>query len=80
MRVRRETGDFSIKLVNNTATIRKNLSAEDLLGYVVETHDGPGYTLTIITSVTATENSVMFKIGADSFTYTPSTGVVAKQA
>ena len=51
MRVRRETGDFSIKFTATTnPVLPKNLLAEDLLGAVVEAADG---TMTIVTAVAA---------------------------
>lgn len=75
MRVRKETGDFSIKLdTNNAATIRPKLSAEDLLGYVVDN----GTNLTVITSVADSTSTITLTAGSVSYTYTKSTGAVAK--
>lgn len=76
MRVRRETGDFSIKFTATTnPVLPKNLLAEDLLGTVIEAADG---TMTIVTAVEAGTGTVTLTAGSDSYTYTLATGVVAE--
>lgn len=76
MRVRRETGDYSIKFTATTnPVLPKNLLAEDLLGAVIEAADG---TLTIVSAVKAGEGVVTLTAGSTSYTYTLETGVVKK--
>lgn len=75
MRVRRETGDFSIKFTaTKNPVLPKNLLAEDLLGTVIEAADG---TMTIVSAVKAGEGVVTLTAGSKSYTYTLATGVVA---
>lgn len=75
MRVRRETGDFSIKFTaTKNPVLPKNLLAEDLLGTVIEAANG---TMTIVTAVAAGTGTVTLTAGSKSYTYTLATGVVA---
>lgn len=78
MRLRRETGDFQIKVTvdDGTATvnsIRPNLLDEDLVGQVVDA-DGSFEVITKVTNATTTIEAV-----CESFTltYTKATGAIA---
>ncbi len=74
MRLRRETGDYSIKFTATTnPVLPKNLLAEDLLGAVIEAADG---TMTIVTGVKAETGTVTLTAGAATYVYTLATGVV----
>lgn len=77
MRLRRETGDFQIKITDNDGTltgntIRTGLGAEDLIGEVV---DAAGVLETVCTAVDGTD-----KVTAETynyvFDYVPSTGAI----
>lgn len=83
MRLRRETGDFQIKVTvdDDTATvnsINKNLSAEDFIGQVVEV-DG---SFEVITK--ASENkaagTVTAVCGSYTLTYTKASGAITAAA
>lgn len=77
MRLRRETGDFSIKLddENTAITIVKGLSAEDLIGAVIE-YNGGFY---VVSAATEEDGVVTLTSGIEdgTITYTAETGVVA---
>lgn len=77
MRLRRETGDFQIKVTvnNNTITanaIRTGLGAEDLIGEVV---DAAGV-LEVVTSATDGTDAVTAVTATYTLTYVPSTGAI----
>lgn len=78
MRLRRETGDFSIRFDGDTHTceIRKGLNAEDLIGVVIQF----GTLVSVVTAVIANEGNYEFGVAgvpsSDSVTYNPVTGVV----
>jgi hypothetical protein len=77
MRVRRETGDYSIKFTATTnPVLPKNLLAEDLLGAVIEGDTG---TMAIVTAVQPGDGVINLLAGDATCIYTPSTGVVAMQ-
>lgn len=90
MRLRRETGDFQIKVTPGEAagsyvvnSIRPGLSAEDLIGEVVDTGNG-SFTVIVatsvdsengkITAVTYVSSSILSKI---TLVYDPATGSIA---
>lgn len=81
MRLRRETGDFRIKVDGEGAvnTINKHLLGEDLLGQVVELNDG---TMEVVTKVL--ENKLAGTVTATcksyTLTYTKATGAVTAAA
>lgn len=77
MRLRRETGDFQIKVTNNDGTltvntIRTGLGAEDLIGEIV---DAAGV-LEAVTSATDGTNKVTAITASYTLTYVPSTGAI----
>lgn len=78
MRLRRETGDFSIVFTSTTnPIITKNLLAEDLLGCVIEAADG---TLSAVISVSVGTGKYTLSDGTNTYEYTLETGVVKKSA
>lgn len=81
MRLRRETGDFQIKVTNNDGTltvntIRTGLGAEDLIGEVV---DAAG-TLEAVTSASDGTDEVTVITTTYTLTYVPSTGAITAVA
>jgi len=81
MRLRRETGDFQIKVTNNDGTltvntIRTGLGAEDLIGEVV---DAAG-ALEAVTSATDGTDEVTAITATYTLTYVPSTGAITAVA
>ena len=74
MRLRRETGDFSVKFVDNEAKIRTNLFPEQLLGQIIEDGDK----LLVVVGVVKGEDSLTIKTVDGDYTYVAETGVVAK--
>lgn len=81
MRLRRETGDFQIKVTDNDGTlsvntIRTGLGAEDLIGEVV---DAAG-TLEAVTSAADGTNEVTVTTTTYTLTYVPSTGAITAKA
>ena len=76
MRLRRETGDFQIKVTSGAAnTIRKGLSAEDFVGELVNV-DG---VYEVINSVSNDEGTVTAKTASYILTYNKETGAIAAQ-
>lgn len=73
MRLRRETGDFSIVIKSNKAEIRKNLNAEDLIGAIIV----DGTVTAVVTAITTAAATLTLTAGAKSYTYTIATGAVA---
>lgn len=83
MRLRRETGDFSIKFDTDATevTIRKNLNSEDLVGCVVQQETAEGTGMTVIVSVVQNKTTgvvVLAPATGDSYNYDPNTGKVTK--
>lgn len=81
MRLRRETGDFQIKVTDNDGTltvntIRTGLGAEDLIGEVV---DAAG-ALEAVTSATDGTDEVTAITATYTLTYVPSTGAITAVA
>lgn len=81
MRLRRETGDFQIKVTNNDGTltvntIRTGLGAEDLIGEVV---DAAG-TFETVTSAADGTDKVTVITTTYTLTYVPSTGAITAVA
>lgn len=81
MRLRRETGDFQIKVTDNDGTltvntIRTGLGAEDLIGEVV---DAAG-ALEAVTSATDGTDEVTAITTTYTLTYVPSTGAITAVA
>lgn len=77
MRLRRETGDFQIKVTvdDGTATVNsiaKNLLAEDFVGQIVDV-DGH---FEVVTKVTETSTTVVAYVESFTLTYTKSTGAI----
>lgn len=72
MRVRKESGDFEIKLTSGAGVIPKGLSAAQLLGYVVD----DGSNLVVVTAVTATETGCELTAGEATYEYVKETGAV----
>ena len=79
MRLRRETGDFSIVFGDNTeCQIRKGLAAEDLVGAVIQNRTLIG----VVTGTLEDTGSITLKCADaaasanDSFVYNPVTGIV----
>ena len=73
MRLRRETGDFQIKVTSGTVnTIRKGLSAEDFVGELVNV-DG---TYEAVINANESEGIVTFKSASYTLTYNKSTGAL----
>lgn len=77
MRLRRETGDFQIKINSENAvnTIRKGLSAEDFVGELVNVNG----TYEVVNSANDTETGAEFKTNSFTLTYTKATGVITAQ-
>jgi hypothetical protein len=73
MRLRRETGDFSIVIKSNKAEIRKNLNAEDLIGAIVV----DGTVTAVVTAITTASATLTLTAGAKTYTYTIETGAIA---
>lgn len=73
MRLRRETGDFSIVIKSNKAEIRKNLNAEDLIGAIIV----DGTVTAVVTAITTAAATLTLTAGAKNYTYTIETGAVA---
>ena len=77
MRLRRETGDFRIKVDSEGAanTINKNLLGEDFVGQVVEV-DG---TFEVITEASENKNRGIVEAVCKSYTltYTKATGAIS---
>lgn len=82
MRLRRETGDFKIvvSVGDNDAltvnTIRTGLSAEDLIGEVV---DAAGVLEAVVSAEDGTDE-VEAKTASYTLTYVPSTGAITAEA
>lgn len=81
MRLRRETGDFSIAFGDNTeCQIRKGLAAEDLIGAVVQT----GVAMGVVTGTEKNTDTGAITLKCvdaaatpnDTFVYNPDTGIV----
>ena len=77
MRLRRETGDFQIKVTDNDGTltvntIRTGLGAEDLIGEVV---DADGVLSVIVSAIDGTDE-VIARTVYHTLTYVPSTGAI----
>lgn len=79
MRLRRETGDFSIVFDDNTeCQIRKGLAPEDLIGAVIQN----GILIGVVTGTLEDTGSITLKcVDAaatpnDTFAYNPVTGIV----
>lgn len=81
MRLRRETGDFRIKIdgEGNVNTINKSLLGEDLLGQVVELSDG---TMEVVTKTLENKLAGTVTATCESYTmtYTKATGAIAAVA
>lgn len=76
MRLRRETGDFQIKVTSGAVnTIRKGLSAEDFVGELVSV-DG---VYEVISSASDGEGTVTAKSETYTLTYNKETGAIAAQ-
>ena len=76
MRLRRETGDFQIKVISGTAnTIRKGLSAEDFVGELVSV-DG---VFEVISSASNGEGTVTAKSESYILTYNKETGAITAE-
>ena len=83
MRLRRETGDFKIVVTVNSNTnaitvnsVRKNLSAEDLIGAVVNAN-GP---LEVVAKATDASTTVTLLTTTYTLTYTKATGGITAVA
>ena len=83
MRLRRETGDFKIVVTVNSDThaitvnsIRQNLSAEDLIGAVVNAN-GP---LEVVVKATDASTTVTLLTTTYTLTYTKATGGITAVA
>lgn len=79
MRLRRETGDFSIAFTEEVTskTIVTGLGVEDLIGVIIDV-DGTYYA---VTSASESEGVITLGIGTDdTVTYTVATGVVEFEA
>ena len=80
MRLRRETGDFSIKYdsTNGYNSIPANLSAEDLVGVIYQPADGK-YAVCIGAEKSTTTIALYFYVGGSQvqLDYTIATGAVA---
>lgn len=80
MRLRRETGDFSIVIDGTECQIRKGLSAEDLIGVIIQDGISAGVvTGTWINEATGTITLKCVDAAAtpnDTFVYDPATGIV----
>lgn len=78
MRLRRETGDYSIKFTETTnPVLPKNLLAEDLLGAIVELANGD---VTFVNIVRPGESVVYFSWDSGSlfYEYNVTTGAVVE--
>ena len=75
MRVRKETGDFSIKFTaSTTPIIPKGLTPTDLLGAVIEEADG---SVVVVSAASApSEGVITLTAGSDTYSYTVATGGV----
>lgn len=73
MRLRRETGDFSIVIEESAAEIRANLNAEDLIGAIIV----DGTATAVVTAITTASTTLTLTAGAKSYTYTIATGAIA---
>lgn len=71
MRLRRESGDFSIDIAKLPKTIRKGLTGEDLIGVIV--HDSTAGTYRVVDTVTEGTDEITL---GDVAKYKPSTGEV----
>ena len=78
MRLRRETGDFQIKIDSEGAvnTIRKGLGPEDFIGEVVDENG----LFESVTFAVSSHGSVIFRTGGYQFTYDPTTGAVTAES
>lgn len=73
MRLRRETGDFQIKVTSDGVnTIRKGLGANDLIGETVAVEGG----YVAVTSAIASDNGIVLTTTAGTYTYNPATGEI----
>lgn len=73
MRLRRESGDFSINIVDAAATIRPNLNAGDLIGAIITS----GTVTAVVTAITTGDGTLTLTAGSASYTYTVATGAIA---
>lgn len=73
MRLRRETGNYSIVIADDAASIPKNLNAEDLIGAIIVN----GTDTAVVSAITTGEGTLTLTAGSDSYTYTASTGAIA---
>lgn len=73
MRLRRETGDFSLSFTENVTskTIAKGLGAEDLIGVIVEV-DGA---YSVATAAAVNDGTIELTCGDNTVKYVPATGV-----
>lgn len=73
MRLRRETGDFSLSFTENVTskTIAKGLGAEDLIGVIVEV-DGA---YSIVSDAFISNGTIVLSCGGYRVEYVPTTGV-----
>ena len=76
MRLRRETGDYSIAIVNRAATIPAHLNAEDLIGAIVV----DGTATAVVTAITTASTTLSLTAGAKTYTYTIATGAISAPA
>lgn len=73
MRLRRESGDYSIVIADSAAQIPANLKATDLIGAIVV----DGTSTAVVTAITTASTTLTLVAGAKSYTYTIETGAVA---
>lgn len=83
MRLRRETGDFQIKVIVNSETsaitantIQKNLLDEDLVGQIVDANGA----WEVITKVTNSTTTITAVTESYTLTYTKATGAITAVA
>lgn len=76
MRLRRETGDFSIDLTSGSAAIPANLSAEDLIGAIVVN----GSMIAVIDQIETHGSELLFTVCSQDYAYTIATGEVVENA
>ena len=76
MRLRRETGDFSIVITSNAATIRKNLNAEDLIGAIIV----DGTVTAVVTAITTAAATLTLTAGAKNYIVSDNLSVSATAA
>lgn len=80
MRLRRETGDFSLSFAHNVTskTIAKGLGAEDLIGVIVE-YNGNFY---VVTGASESEGTIALDTGLAGYNiaYVVATGVITLSA